>query len=109
MPIPSLRDLVTPAYANTITGKDGYVRQSIRSLNYEGETYNSLAYETYARYQESIGAPKYEPKVDEDRLFSFLYTGRPESFDVVSLVDVLEGSFPRPTLPTVWCWWAPMP
>ena len=95
LPIPSLRDLVTPAYANTITGKDGYVRQSIRSLNYEGETYNSLAYETYARYQESIGAPKYEPKVDEDRLFSFLYTGRPESFDVVSLVDVLEGKFPQ--------------
>lgn len=95
LPIPGVRENVTAAFANTLPGKDGYVRQSIRKVTYEGETYNSLAYQTYLNYQTKMGNPVYEPQVDEDNLYSFMYTGGANSFDVLSLCDVLDGKFPQ--------------
>lgn len=90
-PIDGVKENVTSAFANTLPDGDGYVRHSIRSLNYEGQTYSSLAYQTYESYQKNHGLPVYEPEVDEDNLYNFKYTSEPNaSFDVVSLDYVLN-------------------
>lgn len=91
LPIEGIRENVTSAFANTNPDNDGYVRHSIRRLTFDGVEYSSLAFQTYMDYQKNHGQEVYEPKVDEDNLYSFMYTGASEeAFDVVSLCNVLR-------------------
>lgn len=92
-PYDSLRDSVVCGYANTAVDRDGFVRQAMAYLDYEGETVYSLSSQIYKSYQESQGKEAVFPPVySRGNRYYFSYSGKPGGYNMVSLADVLDGT-----------------
>ena len=91
-PYEKLKESAAYGYANTIVDADGYVRRTMPVLEYEGETYYSLAAQTYIKYIESCGLEPEFPTLDKDNLVPFQYACATGGYSVVSLCDVLNGT-----------------
>lgn len=92
-PYDSLKDAVRCGFANTFVDTDGYVRQAMAYLDYEGERAYSLSSQVYKIYQESRGEEAVFPAVyGRNNRFYFTYSGRPGGYSVVSMADVLDGT-----------------
>ena len=72
---------------------DGYVRQAMAYLDYEGVREYSLSSQVYRIYQESRGEEAVFPSVHgRNNRFYFTYSGRPGGYSIVSMADVLDGT-----------------
>ena len=92
-PYKELRDQVSLGYANTTVDPDGYVRQAMAWMDYEGERYLSLSSRIYRSYEESRGREARFPSVyGRNNRFYFSYSGKPGSYNTVSMADVLDGT-----------------
>ncbi|MDE6405330.1 MAG: adenylate/guanylate cyclase domain-containing protein [Lachnospiraceae bacterium] len=92
-PYDSLRNEVICGFANTFVDTDGYVRQAMAYLDYEGVRAYSLSSQVYQVYQESRGEEAVFPAVyGRNNRFYFTYSGRPGGYSVVSMADVLDGT-----------------
>lgn len=91
-PYDKLKTSADYGYANTIVDEDGYVRRTMPVLEYEGETYYSLAAQTYMKYIESCGLEPKLPVMDDDNLVPFQYACGTGGYSVISLCDVLNGT-----------------
>lgn len=92
-PYQSLRDSAVSGYANTTVDADGYVRQAMAYIDYEGERAYSLSSQIYKMYQESQGKDAPFPATyGKSNRFYFTYSGKPGGYNVVSMADVLDGS-----------------
>mgnify|MGYP003308315520 CR=1 FL=1 len=92
-PIDALKESADYGYANTIVDEDGYVRRFMSSVDYNGETYFSLATQTYINYMESQGkAPALPNMWFENNIVPFKYACGTGGYSVVSLCDVLNGT-----------------
>ena len=92
-PIDALKESADYGYANTIVDEDGYVRRFMSSADYNGETYFSLATQTYINYMESQGkAPALPNMWFENNIVPFKYACGTGGYSVVSLCDVLNGT-----------------
>lgn len=92
-PYQSLRDSAVSGYANTTVDADGYVRQAMAYIDYEGERAYSLSSQIYKMYQESQGKDATFPATyGKSNRFYFTYSGKAGGYNVVSLADVLDGS-----------------
>lgn len=94
-PYAALNDAVSVGFANTYLDKDQFVRYARWKTEYNGETLYSLPAATYVKYAEATGGTVNPPRTDGRDLFSFAYTGKSGSYEVLSLCDVLEGNIPR--------------
>jgi len=92
-PIDVLKESADYGYANTIVDEDGYVRRFMSTIDYNGETYYSLATKTYINYMESQGmAPALPNMWFENNIVPFKYACGTGGYSVVSLCDVLNGT-----------------
>lgn len=92
-PYEELRESVTTGFANTTVDKDGYVRQAMAGIEYNGETVYSLAYQVYRQYAQARGEEAYVPKTyGKGNLFYFPYAGKPGSYTMISMADVMDGT-----------------
>ena len=92
-PYESLKESAIIGYANTTVDSDGYVRQAMAYIDYEGERAYSLSSQLYRIYQESQGKEAMFPAVyGRNNRFYFTYSGRPGGYNTVSMADVLDGT-----------------
>lgn len=92
-PYDSLRESAVQGYANTTVDADGYVRQAMAFIDYEGEQALSLSSLIYKMYQESRGEKAAFPETyGRSNRFYFTYSGKPGGYNVVSMADVLDGT-----------------
>ena len=91
LPYAYLRETTDCGYANTIVDEDGCVRRSVAQVEYQGETYKSLALKVYERYQQVRGEAVKLPKMDGNGQFYFQYTCKTGGYSVISLCDLLDG------------------
>ncbi len=92
-PYEELRESVTTGFANTTVDKDGYVRQAMVGVDYDGETIYSLAFQVYKQYQESRGEVAEVPETyGKGKQFYFSYAGKPGSYTMISMADVMDGT-----------------
>ena len=92
LPYDSLKQAVDWGYANTIVDDDGCVRRSIAQVEYNGETFSSLAMKVYETYQSAQGEKVVMPKLDKYGQFYFQYTSKSGGYSVISLCDLLDGT-----------------
>lgn len=92
-PYESLRNEVICGFANTFVDTDGYVRQAMAYLDYEGERVYSLSSQVYQIYQESRGETAVYPETyGRNNRYYFSYSGKAGGYSVVSMADVLDGT-----------------
>lgn len=92
-PYESLKKAAINGYANTTVDADGYVRQAMAYIDYEGERAYSLSSQIYKIYQESRGEEAVFPATyGRSNRFYFTYSGKPGGYNVVSMADVLDGT-----------------
>ena len=92
-PYDSLKNGVMCGFANTFVDTDGYVRQAMAYLDYEGERAYSLSVQVYKIYRESRGEEAVFPNVyGRNNRFYFTYSGKAGGYSVVSMADVLDGT-----------------
>ena len=92
-PYESLRENVTCGFANTFVDRDSYVRQAIAWMDYDGGRIDSFSYAVYAAYRQSLGEEAPVPGTyGRNHRFYFTYSGKPGSYSVVSMADVLDGT-----------------
>ncbi|MGN0342772.1 MAG: CHASE2 domain-containing protein [Roseburia sp.] len=92
LPYEELRGNVNIGFADTTVDRDGYVRQAMVKMDREGEIVYSLAFQIYKQYQEAMGLEvEYPTTYGKENLFYFSYTGKPESYTMISMADVLDG------------------
>lgn len=92
-PYEELRESVSCGYANTMVDGDGYVRQAMAYLDYEGQRVYSLSSQVYRQYQESQGREAVFPGTyGRNNRYYFSYSGKPGGYSVVSMADVLDGT-----------------
>lgn len=90
-PYASLKNEVICGFANTFVDTDGYVRQAMAYLDYEGERAYSLSAQVYKVYRESRGEEAVFPAVyGRNNRFYFTYSGKAGGYSVVSMADVLD-------------------
>ena len=91
-PYEELRENVQTGFANTTVDNDGYVRQAMAKVSYEGEDTYSFPFVIYRQYLKSRGEePANIPTYGAGNQYYFSYSGMPGDYTVISMVDVLEG------------------
>lgn len=92
-PYEELRENVETGFANTTVDRDGYVRQGMAGMEYQGEIFQSFAIRVYQRYQEVRGEQAVLPKTyGKGNHFYFSYSGTPGAYTVISMADVMDGT-----------------
>ncbi len=90
-PYEALKEASSYGYANTIQDKDGYIRYATTEVNFQGEVIEALALKAYKMYCEDQGITPVIPDTFENNKFGFTYSGKSGAYEILSLVDVLEG------------------
>lgn len=91
-PYAALSEQVTTGFANTTVDNDGYVRQGMTEITYQGETVYSFDFQIYRQYKEALGEEVAYPKTyGEGKRFYFPYSGKPGAYTMISMADVLDG------------------
>ena len=97
LPFEALRKNTHIGFANTAPDSDSYIRRAILYRSYEGERIDSFSSAVYQLYCANQGITAGQPKLGTYNEFLFSYSGRPGSYETVSLSDVLNGTVdPRP-------------
>lgn len=92
-PYDRLKEEVVCGFANTFVDTDGYVRQAMAYLDYEGKRVYSLSAQVYRIYQESSGREAVMPATyGRNNRCYFAYAAKVGGYSVVSMADVLDGT-----------------
>lgn len=78
-------------FANTLQDKDGYIRYAKTKISYGENQIDSFPMAIYRQYCNRMGIESIMPETVGEDVFSFAYTGKSGSYEVISLCDVLEG------------------
>lgn len=92
LPYDSLKNACHFGYATTIIDKDGCVRRTKTSVQYEGTTVYSFATQIYLDYMKIQGKEPVLPKTDDAGQYYFSYSAKSGGYSVVSMADVLDGT-----------------
>ena len=91
LPYEDLRSVSKHGFANAFQDRDGYIRFEKYCVDNNGVTEKSFTSEVYEEYCQLKGIEVQMPKTFGEDLFYFTYSGKNSSYEVVSLIDVLEG------------------
>ncbi len=92
LPFEALRQNTRIGFANTAPDSDSYIRRAILYRSYEGERIDSFSSAVYQLYCANQGITPEQPKLGTYNEFLFSYSGKPGSYETVSLSDVLNGT-----------------
>ena len=87
LPYEQLASVAEIGFADSLPDLDGYTRRTRLTASKGDTTYNSFAYQIYRKNLEAQG----KQTSDFETIIQFQYSGAPEDYEKVSLVDVLEG------------------
>jgi len=90
-PYAALKEASAYGYANTIQDKDGYIRFATTQVEYKDEVIDALAVKAYKLYCEDQGMVPVMPQTFMNNRFGFTFSGKGGAYEILSLVDVLEG------------------
>lgn len=90
-PYAALKEVTSYGFANTLQDIDGYIRYAKTGVTYEGEQIDSFSTAVYRKYCEAMGMELILPETMDDGVFSFAYSGKSETYETISLCDVLDG------------------
>lgn len=90
-PYAALKEASDYGYANTIQDKDGYIRFATTEVDFNGEIIDALAVKAYKMHCENQGITPVMPETFMNNRFGFTFSGKGGAYEVLSLVDVLEG------------------
>lgn len=79
-------------FANTAPDSDSYIRRAILYRTYEEDHIPSFSSSVYQIYCDKMGISPVWPTLGSYQEFLFGYSGKPGSYETVSLVDVLNGT-----------------
>ena len=91
LPYEDLRNVSKHGFANAFQDRDGYIRFDKYYVDNNGVMEKSFTSEIYEEYCRLEGIEVHMPKTFGENLFYFTYSGKTSSYEVVSLIDVLEG------------------
>ncbi len=89
-PYGTLKAVSDYGFANTYLDRDNYIRYAKDSVAYGEETINSFPLKIYEKYMSAQGKEAVFPKT-VNGFYCFEYTGKGETYEVISLCDVLNG------------------
>lgn len=92
LPYEALRQNTHIGFANTAPDDDSYIRRAILHRTYEGERIDSFSSAVYQLYCDKEGIAPAQPELGSYNEFLFSYSGKPGSYETISLADVLNGS-----------------
>ena len=90
-PYEALAAVSRQGFTNVVQDSDNYVRRSVLSTDWGGETRYNFACEIYRCYKEYAGEQAELPKTDKQGIYGFDYTAEPGMYEIYSYVDVAEG------------------
>lgn len=90
-PYQALKEVSAYGFANTLQDTDGYIRYARTGIWLDGQQLDSFPVAVYRQYCSRMGYEAVLPKVTEDQVFAFAYTGKSGAYETVSMCDVLEG------------------
>jgi len=95
LPFEELNEVSLSGFINIHLDNDGVLRRSLTSVRYGDITVGSLPLEVYRTYARVMGLPDNTEKIrlDEMGAFPISYTGRPESYRMVSLWGVINNEY----------------
>ncbi len=92
-PYHELEDVVTTGISNALQqSPDGIVRTAALSISYNDNDISSFASTIYMKYQDSLGLDYSFPEVSDDELFGFNTIYDTQSYQIISLADLLAGN-----------------
>ena len=92
-PYDKLRESINCGFANTLVDKDGYVRQVMSYMDYNGERVYSFSSLIYKLYQEGQGKEAVFPDTyGRNNRHYFSFSGKSGGYSVISMADVLDGT-----------------
>ncbi len=94
LPYEDLRNATDQGFVNAILNEsDSIIRTAFQYyVEDDGTVTRSISAAMYEKYMESIGKEAVYPT--DDSIFSFRYSGAPEDYENISLIDVLNGNVP---------------
>lgn len=92
-PYDTLRKVSSHGYTNAVLDEDNYVRRSLLKVETGNGPEYHFAYEVYKNYMEQIGKEPEEPEADANGIFGIRYIAPPESYEVCSWNDVVNGKY----------------
>ena len=92
-PYHELEDVVTTGISNALQrSAGGVVRSAALSVSYNDNDISSFASAIYMKYQDSLGLDYNMPNLSDDELFGFNTIYDTQSYQIVSLSDLLAGN-----------------
>lgn len=93
MPFSDLLPYIETGVINNVQNSpDGFVRNSITSIQINDMDYDSFAVKTYKMYMDSLGSNYTLPKVDDNNSFAFTYSRQSKDYHIYSFYDVISGN-----------------
>lgn len=93
MPYEALQNSAELGFVNALMDEDdGIIRSSLLYFDEDGTRENSFSFAVYSKYMEAVGGEAVYPT--EKNAVTFRYSGNPEEYENISLIDVLEGKVP---------------
>lgn len=93
-PYAELSEVIQTGYTNAYIAKDGCVRYTRLTEQYEGQNLPSFAWLIYDTYEKMNGRESIMPKTTGNGQVTFFYSGQVGEFPHFSLKDVLDGAIP---------------
>jgi len=90
-PYERLARVCRQGFTNVVQDSDNYVRRSMLSAEWNGETTYNFAYEIYRCYMEAMGKECQVPETDAQGVYGFDYTAEPGMYEIYSYADVIAG------------------
>ncbi len=93
VPFAALKEVTEQGFVNTLMdANDGMIRSAFIYYDEAGNKTKSFSAAIYEKYMEAMGKEVTYPT--DKSAMTFRYTGKPQEFENVSLVDVLDGTVP---------------
>lgn len=93
-PYAELSKVIQTGYTNAYIAKDGCIRYTKLTEQYEGQELPSFAWLIYDTYEKINGRESVMPKTTGNGQVNFFYSGQVGEFPHFSLKDVLDGTIP---------------
>lgn len=93
MPFKALQEMADLGFVNALMDEDdGIIRSSLLYFEEEGSRTKSFSSAVYSKYMEAVGKEAVYPT--QKNAMTFRYSGNPEEYENISLIDVLDGKVP---------------
>lgn len=90
-PYEDLLDSTKQGFSDTLIDRDGKIRSSLLEVENQNKKYPSFAYQIARTYAKKHGKTIKQPQLDQYGGFGFTYTSSSNGYEVMSMIDVLDG------------------